>query len=124
MNAETVTETAQFFFWEYINSNIFAVWKQELAVPKALPDAQVQLSIVAANLSICSLHNVMKTTFDEPLQNYVHCKEIWIYVFPEKELGGISPNFHIHVSVSDFCILTFGPPIFLQQNRQTDQRNI
>ncbi len=38
------------------------------------------------------------------------------------------PNFHIHVSVSDLYILTFGPPIFLQQNtvgtRQTDQRNI
>ncbi len=32
-------------------------------------------------------------------------------------------NFHIHVSVSDLYISTFGPPIFLQQNRQPDQRN-
>jgi hypothetical protein len=31
---------------------------------------------------------------------------------------------HIHVSVSDLYIPTFGPPIFLQQNRQTDQRYI
>ncbi len=31
----------------------------------------------------------------------LHCKEISIYLFPEKELHGISPNFHIHVSVSD-----------------------
>ncbi len=54
----------------------------------------------------------------------VHCKEMWIYVFPEKELRGLSPNFYIHVSVSDLYIPTFGPPIFLQQNRQTDQRNI
>jgi hypothetical protein len=53
-----------------------------------------------------------------------HCKEIWIYVFPEKELRGLSPNFHIHVSVSDIYIRTFGPPIFPQQNRQTDQGNI
>ncbi len=30
----------------------------------------------------------------------LHCKEIWIYVFPGKELRGLSPNFHIHVSVS------------------------
>ncbi len=31
-----------------------------------------------------------------------HCKEIWIYVFPEKELrAALSPNFHIHVPVSD-----------------------
>ncbi len=35
-----------------------------------------------------------------------HCKEISLYVFPEKELGGISPNFHIHVSVSDLYIST------------------
>ncbi len=53
-----------------------------------------------------------------------HCREIWIYVFPKKELRGLSPNFHIHVSVSDLYIPTFGPPIFIQQNKQTDQRNI
>ncbi len=53
----------------------------------------------------------------------IHCKEILIYVFPEKELRGLSPSFHIHVSVSDLYITMFGPPIFLQQNRQTHQRN-
>jgi hypothetical protein len=31
----------------------------------------------------------------------VHCKQLWIYVFPEKELRGLSPKIHIHVSVSD-----------------------
>jgi hypothetical protein len=31
----------------------------------------------------------------------MHCKEIWIYVFPEKELRGLSTNLRIHVSVSD-----------------------
>jgi hypothetical protein len=30
-----------------------------------------------------------------------HCNENPIYVFPEKELRGISPNFHIHLSVSE-----------------------
>ncbi len=54
----------------------------------------------------------------------IHGKEIWLYVFPEKELLGLSPNFHILVSMSDLYIPTFGPPIFLPQNRQTDQRNI
>jgi hypothetical protein len=49
----------------------------------------------------------------------LHCKEIWIYVFPAKEVRGLSPNFH--VSVSELYIPTFGPPIFLQQNRQTDR---
>jgi hypothetical protein len=52
------------------------------------------------------------------------CKEISIYVFPGKELLGLSPNFHIHVSVSDLYIPTIGPPIFLQQDRQTDRGNI
>ena len=37
----------------------------------------------------------------------MHCKEIWIYVFPEKELRCISPNIQIHVSVSDLYIPTF-----------------
>jgi hypothetical protein len=39
----------------------------------------------------------------EPL----HCKEPIPYskqVFPEKELRGYSPNFHIHLSVSDLYI--------------------
>jgi len=47
-------------------------------------------------------------------------KEISIFIFPEKELRGLSPNFHIHVSVSDLYIPKIGPSIFLQQNRQTD----
>ncbi len=33
------------------------------------------------------------------------------YVIPEKKLRGLSPNFHIHVSVSDLYIPTIGPPI-------------
>jgi hypothetical protein len=36
--------------------------------------------------------------------SFTHCKEIWIYVFPEKELRGLSPNFRIHVSVTDLYI--------------------
>jgi hypothetical protein len=52
-----------------------------------------------------------------------HCKEISIYVFQEKELRGLSPNFHIHVPVDDLYIPPIGPPIFLQQNRQTDLGN-
>jgi hypothetical protein len=56
----------------------------------------------------------------------MHCKEISIYVLPRKELRGLSPNFRIHLAV----IYIFprsgpgGPPIFLQQNRQTDQGNV
>jgi hypothetical protein len=45
-------------------------------------------------------------------------------VFPEKELRALSPNFNIFVFVSNLYIHTFSPPIFLQQNRQTNKRNI
>ncbi len=42
-----------------------------------------------------------------------HCNKNPIYVFPEKEFRGLSPNFHIHVSVSDLYIPRIGPYIFL-----------
>ncbi len=45
-------------------------------------------------------------------------------MFPEKELRGFSPNFHIHVSVSYLYISTIGRPILLQENMWTDPRNI
>ena len=53
-----------------------------------------------------------------------HCNEKPIYVFPEKELRGLSPNFHIHVPVSDLYLSRIGSHIFLQQNRQTDLGNV
>ncbi len=37
------------------------------------------------------------------------------HIFLEKEMRGNSPNFHIHVSVSDFCISTIDLPILLQE---------
>jgi hypothetical protein len=57
-------------------------------------------------------------------QNLIHCKEISMYEFPEKELRGLSPNVNVHVSVSDLYIPSIGPPIFMQQNRQTDRGNM
>jgi hypothetical protein len=47
-----------------------------------------------------------------------------IYVFPELKLPCVFPNFHIHISVSDLYIPIIGPPIFLQQNSQTDRGSI
>jgi hypothetical protein len=38
----------------------------------------------------------------------MHCNENTIYVFPEKELRGLSPNFYIYVSVSDLYIPRIG----------------
>ncbi len=36
-------------------------------------------------------------------------------IFPEKELRGLFPNFHIHVSVSNLYIPMIGLPILLKE---------
>jgi hypothetical protein len=54
----------------------------------------------------------------------LHCKENPNYVFLFWELRGLSPNFHIHVPVSDLNIPRICPHISLLQNRQTDPGNI
>ncbi len=59
-----------------------------------------------------------------PALRSIFCTENRIYVIPEKELRGLSPNFYKHVSVSDLYIPRIGPHIWLQQNRQTDPGNI
>ncbi len=41
--------------------------------------------------------------------------KIQIQIFPEKELHGHSPNFQIHVSVSDLYIPTIDLPVWLQE---------
>jgi hypothetical protein len=54
----------------------------------------------------------------------MHCKENPIYVFLFWELRGLSPNFNIHVSVSDSYIPRIDPHISLQQKGQTYLGNI
>ncbi len=39
----------------------------------------------------------------------MHCAENLNQIFPEMKLRGLSPNFYIHVSVSDLYILPIGP---------------
>jgi hypothetical protein len=50
-------------------------------------------------------------------------KSPFMYSF-SGNLGGLSPNFRIHVSVSDLYSPRIGPHIWLQQNRQTNPENI
>ncbi len=39
--------------------------------------------------------------------------ENWKQIFPEQELNGQSPNWHIHMALSDLYTLTIDPPILL-----------
>jgi hypothetical protein len=49
----------------------------------------------------------------------IHCKDkipkCQKQIFPEKEYQGLSPNFHIHASVSDLYISTIALPIVLEE---------
>jgi hypothetical protein len=47
---------------------------------------------------------------------YTHCKGNFVYIFLFWELRGLSPNFYIHVSVSDLYIPRIGPHISSSRN--------
>jgi hypothetical protein len=51
-----------------------------------------QLQLLVKSLTIFESHC--------KIFSLLHCNENPIYVFPEKDLRGLSPNFHIRVSVS------------------------
>jgi hypothetical protein len=62
-----------------------------------------------------------------PARPYTHCNENPIYEFLSWELRGLSPNFHIHVSVSYSTVFIYSQDqstYFLQKNRQIDCGNI
>ncbi len=44
-------------------------------------------------------------------ETHLHCNGNSVYMFLFWELHGLSPNFHIHVSVSDLYIPKIGPHI-------------
>jgi hypothetical protein len=44
--------------------------------------------------------------------------ENWKQIFSEKEYRGLSPNFHIHVSVSELYFPTMGLPVLLEEIRR------
>jgi len=56
---------------------------------------------------------ISKRCFLLTTHSQLHCNENPHYVFPEKEIRGLSPTFHIHVSVSDLYIPTVNLPILL-----------
>jgi hypothetical protein len=85
-------------------------------------------SLRQVNKNCMNMHSLRQVNknYDLPnVQSYnMHWKENPIYVFLFWELRGLSPNFHMHVSMSDLYISRIGPHISLQQNRQTDPGNI
>jgi hypothetical protein len=76
------------------------------------------------SIGIMSVFGVHLIIYQELKQ--LHCNENSIYLFQEKELRCLCPNFHIHVPVSGLYVYSqgIGPHICLQQNRHTDPGNI
>ncbi len=58
-----------------------------------------------------SFNPILQTWFALQRQNAENLKQI----FPEKEYRGLSPNFHIHVSVNELYISTMGLPFLLEE---------
>jgi hypothetical protein len=73
------------------------------------------LHAVITRLILASLNNVEipETLFSVRTLQRKNA-ENWKQIFPEKEYRGLSPNFHIHVSVSHLYISTIGLPIPLE----------
>jgi hypothetical protein len=61
--------------------------------------------LILINWPLLETHDALQRTNTENLKQ----------IFPEKELRGQSPNFHIHVFVSDLYIHTIDLPVLLQK---------
>jgi hypothetical protein len=70
---------------------------------------------LAAGLILMSSLATLNTLTKEGRESYtlvlVHCNGNSVYILLFWELRGLSPNFHIHVSVSDLYIPRIGPHI-------------
>ncbi len=89
------------------------------------PQGQIPRGLETCNWPLYIITYVFQTArfCKSDVYNHAHCNENTINVFLYWELRGLSPNFHIHVSVSDLYIPRIGPNIWLQQNRQTNPGN-
>ncbi len=84
---------------------------------------------ILSEFELCfgTVTNTVGSAFPYPYQNVTHQQtlplctlqrqntEISKQIFPEKEYQGLSPNFHIHASVSDLYISTIGLPILQEE---------
>ncbi len=103
-----------------------SVWNNRISNNYNLPLVQeIKKDIIYRKMNIpANPTNEKHSLFNLSLSKYfgMHCNENPIYIFFFWELRVRSPNFHIHVSVSDLYISRISPHIFLQQN--IDRGNI
>jgi hypothetical protein len=59
----------------------------------------------------CANRNVLQKQQQQKLSRLLHCNGNSVYIYLFWALRGLSPNFHIHVSMSDLYIPRIGPHI-------------
>ncbi len=95
---------------DFFSSALLVLWRKDaLTLPENFPVEIVLISL----LNIPSQPPLLPSL--NGLQ-VLHCKENHIYVFLFWELRGLSPDFHIPVSVSNLYIPRIGLHMSLQQN--------
>jgi hypothetical protein len=75
----------------------------------------------AGTACTCSFHNTASHA-PCPTPPKLHCNGNSVYIFLFWELRGLSPNFHIHVSMSDLYIPRIGPHISSSRKCRTIHR--
>jgi hypothetical protein len=84
--------------WPWIKEGRVCTWEQGKAKkPRAF-------AVVEIGTAPCIVGTLQRQNAENLIQ-----------IFPEKEYGGLSPNFHIHVSVSELYIPTMGLPFLLEE---------
>ncbi len=98
-------------FSAFIHIAIDGLTKTYTLVPLSQADLILPDSIFKFSYCGIKLRSFVKFRQHTAKNQYRHSKQM----FSEKELHSQSPNFHIHVSVSDLYIPTIDLPILLQE---------
>jgi len=80
-------------------------WKKHRFTEKKQKTLFYLLRIILSAYFRCRIYHTLQRTNNEKLKQ----------IFPEMELRDHSPNYHIHVSVSDLYFSTIDLPILLQE---------
>ncbi len=99
--------------WKYINlSQIYECRNWETEHYNSVQEITVSfLGINGYQAFILDSHRPFICSVGRTGTGRIHCNKNLIYVFLFWELCGLSPNFHIHVSVSELYIPRIGPHI-------------
>jgi hypothetical protein len=82
-------------------------------------DAQLIAVVLQSFLRTYACRYIPRPSSDMDTEHYTDEKTIYVFLF--WEMRGLTPNFHVHVSVSDLYIPRIGPHLFLEQKRRIDR---